>query len=43
MKFVPQFTKAVGAKKAARFMQIDRRLGLLMNLQVASAIPLVQP
>ena len=43
MKYVPQFTKAVAAKKTARFMQIDRRLGLLMNLQVASAIPLVQP
>jgi len=43
MKYVPLFTKAVSAKKAARFMQIDRRLGLLMNVQVASAIPLVQP
>jgi AAA+ ATPase superfamily predicted ATPase len=43
MKYVPLFTKAVAAKKTARFMQIDRRLGLLMNLQVASGIPLVQP
>lgn len=43
MKYVPLFTKAVGAKKTARFMQIDRRLSLLMNLQVASGVPLVQP
>jgi hypothetical protein len=42
-KFAPQFAKAVGARKTARFMQIDRRLSLLMNLQVASGIPLVQP
>ncbi|HEY5974612.1 MAG TPA: hypothetical protein VIU41_07715 [Geobacteraceae bacterium] len=43
MKYVPLFTKAISTKKTARFMQIDRRLGLLMNLQVSSGIPLVQP
>jgi ABC-type sugar transport system ATPase subunit len=43
MKYLSQFTKAVGAKKAARFMQVDRRLSLLVNLQVASGVPLVQP
>ncbi len=43
MKFVPQFSTAVGPKKTARFMQIDRRLSLLMNLQISSAIPLVEP
>ena len=42
-KYVPLFNKAVSAKKTARFMQIDRRLGLLVNIQVASALPLVQP
>jgi len=43
VKYVPLFEKAVSAKKTARFMQIDRRLGLLMNIQVASEVPLVQP
>jgi hypothetical protein len=43
IKYVPLFEKAVSAKKTARFMQIDRRLGLLMNIQVASGVPLVQP
>lgn len=43
IQFVPRFTEAVGAKKAARFLQIDRRLGLLVSLQLASGIPLVQP
>ena len=42
-KYVPLFNKVVSAKKTARFMQIDRRLGLLVNIQVASALPLVQP
>jgi hypothetical protein len=42
-KYVPLFNKAVSAKKTARFMQIDRRIGLLINIQVASGLPLVQP
>ena len=42
-KYVPLFNKTMSAKKTARFMQIDRRLGLLVNIQVASGLPLVQP
>lgn len=40
-KFVPQFEKVVPGKKAALFFQIDRRLYALMDLQVASEVPLV--
>lgn len=40
-KFVPRFEKAVPAKKVARFFQIDKRLNLLLDLQVSSQIPLV--
>jgi hypothetical protein len=40
-KFVPQFEKVVAGKKAALFFQIDRRLYALMDLQVASEVPLV--
>jgi len=43
LKYVPLFNKAVSARKTARFMQIDRRLGLLINIQLASGLPLVQP
>ena len=43
LKYVPLFNKVISARKTARFMQIDRRLGLLMNIQVSAALPLVQP
>ncbi len=38
----PKFVKAIGAKRAATFYQVDNRLSLLVNLQLASNIPLVQ-
>jgi hypothetical protein len=37
----PKFEKALGAKRAAKFYQVDNRLTLLVNLQLASEIPLV--
>ena len=40
-RYVPQFEKAVAGKKAALFFQIDRRLYALMDLQIASEVPLV--
>jgi hypothetical protein len=43
LKYIPIFEKVVSAKKTALFFQIDRRLSLIIDLQVASAIPLVQP
>jgi hypothetical protein len=43
LKYVPLFNKVISAKKTARFMQIDRRLGLLVNIQLAAGLPLVQP
>jgi len=43
IKYVPLFNKVLPAKKTARFFQIDRRLGLLLDIQLASGIPLVQP
>ncbi len=41
MKYVPIFEKAISAKKTALWFQIDRRLDLLINLQLASSIPVV--
>jgi hypothetical protein len=42
-KYFPLFEKAIAGKKTALFFQIDRRLALMIDLQLASEIPLVQP
>ena len=41
MKYVPIFSKAVSSKKAALWYQIDRRIDLMINLQLAAMIPVV--
>lgn len=43
MRYVPLFEKVISAKKTATFVQIDRRVDLLINLQLASMIPMVNP
>jgi len=43
LKYIPIFSKVLSAKKTARFIQIDRHLGMMIDVQVMSAIPLVQP
>ena len=43
LKFVPEFEKVISPKKTAMFFQIDRRLGMLIELQLASQVPLVKP
>ena len=40
-KYVPMFEKVISAKKTALWFQIDRRLDLLINLQLAANIPVV--
>ena len=40
-KYIPLFEKVIPATKAARFFQIDRRLYVVLDLQVASQIPLI--
>lgn len=42
MKYVPVFEKVISAKKTALWCQIDRRIDLLINLQLSSQIPMVQ-
>jgi hypothetical protein len=37
----PKFEKALGAKRAAKFYQVDNRLSLIINVKLASEIPLV--
>jgi hypothetical protein len=40
-KFFPKFEAALGAKRAAKFYQVDNRLTMILNVQLASEIPLV--
>ena len=40
-KYVPMIQKVLPGKKAALFFQIERRLSALVDLQVASEVPLV--
>jgi hypothetical protein len=42
-KYVPRFEKVVSPQKTAVWFQIDRRLDLLIELQLASLIPVVSP
>jgi hypothetical protein len=41
-QYYPKFKKAIGAKQAAKFIQVDNRLTLLVDLQIADAIPIIQ-
>jgi hypothetical protein len=41
-KYVPIVKQALSGKKEATFFQLDRRIDLLRDIQLASAIPLVQ-
>jgi hypothetical protein len=43
IKYVPMFNKVVPGKKTALFFQMDRRLLMLIDLQLAEQIPMVQP
>lgn len=40
-KYIPMIEKTIPPKKAALFFQIDRRLYVLMDLQVSTFLPLV--
>ena len=43
IKYVPLVNKVISGKKTALFFQMDRRLLMLIDLQLASEIPMVQP
>ena len=42
LKYVPIFERVISAKKTAKWYQIDRRLDLLINLELAANIPMVE-
>jgi Spy/CpxP family protein refolding chaperone len=41
-KYLPIVSQAIGGRKAATFAQLDRRISLMIELQLASKVPLVQ-
>ena len=43
LDWIPKYEQVLGAKKTAIFFQIDRRVGLMIELQLSSMLPLVQP
>ena len=43
LKYFPIFRKVLSGKSTALFFQMDWRLGLIVDLQLASQIPLVEP
>jgi predicted nucleic acid-binding Zn-ribbon protein len=40
-KYFKKISKAVSPKTAARFIQVDNRLDLLVNLQIADSVPML--
>lgn len=42
-QYVPEFEKVISRKKTAIFFQIDRRVTMMFDLQLAGMIPLVKP
>ena len=43
LKYIPIFRRELSAKRTALFFQIDRRVQMLIDLQLASLLPLMQP
>jgi hypothetical protein len=43
LKYMPMFRKVLSGKTAALFIQMDWRLGLVMDLQLASQVPMIEP
>jgi hypothetical protein len=43
LKYFPLFEKVLSGKSTALFFQLDWRLGLIMDLQLASQTPLIEP
>jgi hypothetical protein len=41
-KYVPMVAKVLDGRKTATFFQLDRRIAMMMELQVSSQMPLVQ-
>jgi len=43
LQYLPKFQQVLPGTKAALFMQLDRRLDSLFNVQIASQLPAIKP
>jgi hypothetical protein len=43
LKYVPEFEKVISRKKTAMFFQLDRRMAMMIELQLASQVPILNP
>jgi hypothetical protein len=43
LQYIPKFRKVLSAKSTALFYQLERRMQMMVDMQLASQIPLVQP
>lgn len=43
LQYLPKFEQVLPGTKAALFFQLDRRLDSLMNVQMATQLPLIKP
>jgi hypothetical protein len=43
LQYLPRFEQVLPGTKAALFMQLDRRLDSLFNVQIASQLPAIKP
>lgn len=43
LKYVPIVSKVLSGKKTALFFQLDRRLVMLIDIQLATQLPVIQP
>ena len=43
LKYIPIFRKDLSAKSTAQYFQLERRVQMLIDLQLASSIPLIEP
>jgi hypothetical protein len=39
--YLPKFETAIGSKRAAKFYQVDNRITMIINVQLAADIPLI--
>lgn len=42
-RYIPIFRKVLSAKNTALFYQLDRRVQLMIDLQLASSLPVIEP
>ena len=43
LKYIPIFRKSLSAKATAQYFQLDRRVQMMIDLQLLGSIPLIEP